>query len=101
MTKRDVQAKRNRILTELRKLTRLRRGQLSEQYYTKTDEHGRTHKQGPYYVWQSYVNGKKRSVRVSRSQVDRVRQETEAYDRFKDLVDELLDVTERLTLLPD
>ena len=99
MTKRELQTKRNRLLTDLRKLTRLRRGQLSKQYYyTKSDNHGRTRRQGPYYVWQSYVNGKKRSVRISRDQVDRVRGETEAYDKFKDLIDELLDVTERLTL---
>jgi len=71
-----------------------RRGQLSEQYYTRRNADGRTGRQGPYYVWQRYVKGKKRSVRVTRDQVARVEAELERGREVDTILDELWTVLE-------
>ena len=72
-----------------------RRGQLSEQYYTRRSVDGRTVRQGPYYVWQRYVKGKKHSVRVNRDQIARVEAELERGDEVDSILDELWAVLEQ------
>jgi len=94
----QLKQKRDRLLAEIGKLTRLRQGQLSKQYYTKTDEEGRPYRQGPYYVWQSWRSGRKQSVRIPSDQVPQVEKEIQAYREYKRLVQELADVTEQITL---
>lgn len=73
-----------------------RRGQLSEQYYTRKMADGRSERQGPYYVWQRYVKGRKQSVRVPRDQADRVKAELLRGEEVSTLVDDLWDVLEQL-----
>jgi len=72
-----------------------RRGQLSEQYYTRTTADGRTVRQGPYYVWQRYVKGQKRSVRVSRQQLDHVQTDLERGREVQSILDELWTILEQ------
>ncbi len=71
-----------------------RRGQLSRQYYTRKSADGRTVRQGPYYVWQRYVKGKKRSVRVNRDQIARVEAELERGHEVDSILDELWAILE-------
>ena len=72
-----------------------RRGQLSPQYYTRKTADGRTVRQGPYYVWQRYVKGQKRSVRINRHQIDRVQAELERGREVQAILDELWTVLEQ------
>jgi len=72
-----------------------RRGQLSTQYYTRTTADGRSVRQGPYYVWQRYVKGQKRSVRVNRQQIDRVQEELARGREVQTILDDLWAILEQ------
>jgi hypothetical protein len=65
------------VLAALGKIGAARRGQISEQWYRVPGREGRTHRRGPYYVWQRSVDGKKVSERVPREEVVRARVEIE------------------------
>ena len=80
------------------KLTDLLQGSLTEQYLTRTDASGRKYQAGPYYVRTWYVDGEKKCERIPGDQVPRVERQLENYRKMKDLFDELLDLTEQLTL---
>lgn len=89
---------RQRILDELARLDRFRRGQLSEQYYEKLNARGQKVRQGPYYIWQGWVRGQKRSVRIPADQVAQVRADIQAFAHFKELCAQLADITEGATV---
>lgn len=78
-----------------------RRGQLSQQYYTRKGADGKTVRQGPYYVWQRYVKGKKRSVRVSADQIERVEAELEHGHEVDAILDELWSILEESAVEQD
>jgi len=78
-----------------------RRGQLSRQYYTRKGADGKTMRQGPYYVWQRYVKGKKRSVRVSADQIERVEAELERGHEVDSILDELWSILEESAVQQD
>jgi hypothetical protein len=82
-------------LEQLMAIDSARRGQLSTQYYTRKTADGRTVRQGPYYVWQRYVKGQKRSVRVNRPQIDRVQTELERGREVQTILDELWTILEQ------
>ena len=82
-------------IEQLMAIDSARRGQLSSQYYTRKTDDGRTVKQGPYYVWQRYVKGKKRSVRVKRLQIDQVQAELERGHEVQAILDELWTILEQ------
>ena len=82
-------ARKAAVLEQLMGIDGARRGQLSPQYYTRKTADGRTVRQGPYYVWQRYVKGQKRSVRVNRQQIDRVQKELERGREVQAILDEL------------
>ncbi len=78
-----------------------RRGQLSLQYYTRKGADGQTVRQGPYYVWQRYVKGKKCSVRVSADQIERVEAELEQGHEVDAILDELWSILEECAVEQD
>jgi len=92
-----LENRRAELISEIEGIRRLRRGQISEQYIEKPDAEGKMKRYGPYYVWQATIKGKKRSVRVARERVAAVREDLVAHQRFKELCEELADVTEQLT----
>ena len=50
--------KKNELLDQIAQLGPLRRGQISEQYYKRTNAKGERVRTGPYYVWQAWVTGR-------------------------------------------
>lgn len=92
--------RKNELLEEIAELGTLRRGQVSEQYYEKTNAKGEKVRTGPYYVWQAWVGGKKRSVRIPKEEVEMVRKEMATHKQYKRLCEELADVMEQLSLEP-
>lgn len=94
MTK-TLAARKAAALEQLMAMDGARRGQLSMQYYTRKSADGRTVRQGPYYVWQRYVNGRKQSMRVSREQVEQVQQELDRGREVQSLLDELWAILEQ------
>ena len=92
--------RKNELLEEIAELGTFRRGQVSEQYYEKTNAKGERVRTGPYYVWQAWVEGKKRSRRIPKGEVEMVRKEIAAYKQYRRLCENLADVMEQLSLEP-
>ncbi len=93
-----LESTRDDLLEQIRNIKRVRRGQLSEQYYKRTDAAGKTIKTGPYFVWQAWIQNKKRSIRVKKPEVEAVREGTQNYQRLKNLFEQFAEVTEQITL---
>ena len=93
-----LEGTRGELLKQIGEIKHLRRGQLSEQYYNRTDQSGKAIRTGPYFVWQAWIQNKKRSVRVKRSDAEAVREDTQNYQKLKRLFDRLAEVTEEITL---
>ncbi len=93
-----LKSRREEILNQIAGITNLRRGQLSEQYYKRTNKDGKVSKAGPYYVWQAWIQNEKRSRRIKKSDVEEVRRDTQNYQKLKKLFDDLAAVTEEITL---
>ena len=95
---RTLESTRDDLLEQIRNRRRGRRGQLSEQYYKRTDVAGKTIKTGTYFVWQAWVKNKKRYIRVKKSEVDAGREGTQNYQRLKKLFEQFAEVSEQITL---
>ena len=91
-----LQDRKAAAIDRLMAIEAARRGQLSQQYYTRKGADGGNKKQGPYYVWQRYVKGQKRSVRVPQDQVARVEAELERGEEVDAILEDLWDVLEQL-----
>lgn len=65
----------DKILERLAAIGPARRGQITEQWYDKTGKNGKKKRQGPYYVWTRYDDGKKITERVLAAEIDRARDE--------------------------
>ena len=70
------------IIVKLSEIGPVRRGQITEQWYTVTDKKGKSRKQGPYYVWTWSDDGEKHTERISAEDINKVRDEI---DRGKEV----------------
>jgi plasmid stabilization system protein ParE len=100
MTK-TLEGRKEAALARLMEIGSARRGQLSTQYYTHKKTDGRTVRHGPYYVWQRYVNGKKRSVRVKKEQIEQVKADIERGRDLQDIFDSLFAIMEETAIAQD
>lgn len=96
-----LQQKRQEVLNQIAAIDRLRQGHLSEQYYQRTLQDGKVRRQGPYYVLQSQRGGRKHSTRIPPEQAEQVRHDVENYQRFRQLTQELAELTEQCTMAMD
>lgn len=92
--KKTCEKRREAIIHQINQIEYARRGQLSEQYYERRNAEGKTVRTGPYYVWQRYVNGKKKSVRIKADQIEHVRKELEQGKNLQALMEELWAIIE-------
>lgn len=90
--------KRQSILAAMGDITSLRQGSLTEQYVTRADDDGHRRKHGPYYVHTWYTDGKKHTAHVPADEAPQMQSLIQNYQKMKDLFDDLLDVTEQITL---
>lgn len=93
-----LEKKRQSILKSMGKITTLRQGSLTEQYVTRTDDDGHRRKHGPYYVHTWYTDGKKHTEHIPTDEAPQMQSLIQNYQKMKDLFDDLLDVTEQITL---
>lgn len=93
----SLRKQRNEIIDQLKSIQRIRRGQISEQYIERQGADGKMKRFGPYYVWQASIQGKKRSRRIPKEDVEQVREDLQEYQEFKVLCEQLVDVTEKMT----
>ena len=97
MTKR-LKQKRTDILKAMGEIRALRQGSLTEQYVTRTDDDGHRRKHGPYYVRTWYTDGEKHTEHISHDEAPEMQSLIRNYQKMKDLFDDLLDITEQITL---
>ncbi len=95
-----IAIRRSEILAEMARIDRMRRGGLSKQYF-KTMEKGRKVTRGPYYVLQCSLNGKNCCERVSADAMEAVESDIGGYERFRQLANEFIEITEEMTLEDD
>lgn len=69
-----TEKRREEILEEMRLISRMRQGGLSQQHYT-VGEGKKKRQQGPYYVLQGWRNGQHWSRRVSKEGVNQIRED--------------------------
>jgi hypothetical protein len=96
----DLESKREAILQEMRSIRSMQRGTINEQFLKVHHRGVREAKTcGPYYVLSRHEprSGKTRSRRLTSSEeVERVRTDIAAYQRFVALCREFQDLTETL-----
>ena len=92
-----TEKRREEILEEMRLITRMRQGGVSQQHYTVGEGKGKR-QQGPYYVLQGWRDGQHWSERVSKKGVDQIREDVKAYERFQALCLEYTELTEQSTM---
>lgn len=93
--------RRQAALDELMAIGTARRGQLSEQYYERKASNGKIHRQGPYYVWQRWVRGRKHSVRVPKETISQVKADLERGRQAQAVFDKLFDLMEESACAQD
>ena len=96
----QLQQQRDEILHQIQAIDRLRRGTLSEQFFTRQAQ-GQTVRQGPYYVLQCFLQGTKCSERIASDQAAQTKIDVAHYQRFQELAKQFIEVTDQLTRLAD
>jgi hypothetical protein len=91
----SLEQQREQVLAEMRALDRLRRGTLS-QHFVQRRAGGRTVRHGPYFVLQGYLRGRKFSRHVPAAQAPQVDQDVQNYQRFQELAERFVTLTEQL-----
>lgn len=92
-----TERRRDEILEEMRQITRMRQGGVSQQHYM-VGEGKKKRQQGPYYVLQGWHDGQHWSKRVAKEGVNQIREDIKAYERFQALCLEFTKLTEQATM---
>jgi hypothetical protein len=90
----EARKRQAEILEEMGRITRMRRGHLTEQYNRKKAADGTERRWGPYYTLQAWVGGKNRSERIASDGAAQVRQDLENYAAFTALCERYVEVAE-------
>ena len=94
----QLEQRRQQILQQIQAIDRLRRGSLSRQFFKKGRADAKA-PQGPYYVLQGYIRGQKFSERVPAEQAPQIEPLVANYQRFEELAEEFVAVTDQITRL--
>ncbi len=93
----DKESERLDILHTMGSITRMRRGTVNVQAFTKRLKDGSVVTQGPYYLYSRTEKRRSYSQRIPADAVAQYRTETENCRRFKELAQQYIRVCERLT----
>ena len=93
-----IEAKRARILDEMKNIHSMRRGTVNEQYFQKKLKNKpTTATQGPYYVFTRSVGGQTKSCRLKKgAEVEQAKKDVLAHKKFCALCQQFEELTERL-----
>lgn len=92
----ELRRQRDAILQQIHSIDRLRRGTLSEQFFTRKQA-GKAIRQGPYYVLQCSLKGTKCSERIPADQADQAQSDVANYRKFQTLADQFVHLTDQMT----
>jgi hypothetical protein len=95
-----LEQQREQVLEQMRSIERLRRGSFRRQFF-KLEQAGRTVTRGPYYLLQGFIRGRKFAERVPAEVAEQVGQQVQDYQRFQQLAERFVTVTDQLTRLAD
>jgi hypothetical protein len=90
----EARKQQTEILQEMGRITRMRKGHLTEQYNRKKDPDGAERHWGPYYTLQAWMGGKNRSERIRADVAPQVRQDLQNYAAFTKLSEQYVEVSE-------
>jgi len=93
----DPESERLAILHQMGSITRMRRGTVNVQSFTKRLKDGSVVTQGPYYLYSRTEKRQSYSQRIPEDAVAQYRTATENCRRFKQLAQQYILVCERLT----
>jgi len=93
----DREAERLAILHRMGSITRMRRGTVNVQAFTRRRQDGSVVTQGPYYLYSRTEKGSSYSQRLPAEAVAQYRMETENCRRFKELAQQYILLCEPLT----
>lgn len=94
----QLQARREQILRDMADIDRLRRGSFSRQFFGARSAAGPA-SQGPYFVLQGYLQGRKFSERIPSAQAPQTETFVANYKHFQALAEEFITVTDQITRL--
>lgn len=93
----QVEQQQDALMEQMRSIRVMRRGTLSEQYYTaRCARKGGEGAVGPYFLWQGSINGKHFSRRVNASEAEHVKAGIEARHHFERLCAQYVELGEAL-----
>jgi len=93
----NIEARREQLLEEIRKIRVMRKGSVTEQYFkTKKKGQKKPALNGPYWLYTHKEKGKTLGRRLSQTEAERFQAEVDAFHRFRKLCDEYAQLTERL-----
>jgi hypothetical protein len=93
----DKASERLDLLRQMGAITRMRRGTVNVQSFTKRHKDGSVVTQGPYFLYSRTEHRRSYSQRIPQDAVERYRTETENCRRFKELAQQYIRVCEGLT----
>jgi hypothetical protein len=93
----DRESERLAILDRMGSITRMRRGTVNVQSFTRRRKDGSVVTQGPYYLYSRTEKRRSYSQRLPADAVEQYRTETENVRRFKELAQQYILVCESLT----
>ena len=92
----QLERQRLDILNSMGSLTRMRRGTVNEQFFTRKNADGSPVRLGPYFLFSRTEKRQSFSKRLAVGEVERFREETENCRRFKELATQYILVCEGL-----
>jgi len=96
-----LQERKESAMQKLLNIHSARRGLLTTQHFTRQNKDGRTVKQGPYYLWQRYVNGRKQAVRIPPERIAKVQADLAHGREVQAIFDDLFAIMEQTATQDD
>lgn len=90
-----LQERKDSAMEKLMNIHCARRGLLTTQYFTRQNKDGQAVKQGPYYLWQRYVKGRKQSVRIPSECIAQVQDDLARGREVQAIFDDLFSIMEQ------
>jgi len=94
----EIEARRDRVLEQMRAMRSMRRGSVNEQYFKKKlKDKVQTVTQGPYYVFSRSEGGKTKSYRLRKGrELEQAQKDVAAHKKYSGLCREFEQLTQRL-----
>ena len=93
-----LEQERLAIVEKIGKIRHMRRGTINEQYLSVRQKGKDPIRRGPYFVLSKNDDGKTKSSRLRKNELEQVQQDVEAYKEFQKLSKAYVDVTEALAM---